>query len=111
MREWRLDGIDLQGDLPKLLDLRFANDILLFARIAREALFSWKGCRRKLQKCQNHVDKKILGGKGLQYEDSTSITFVRPVYASLVPSDGAGRSILQTLKNIHLVAFCVVYSI
>ena len=28
---------------------------------------------------QNHVDKRILGGKGLQYEDSTSITFVRPV--------------------------------
>ena len=30
---------------------------------------------------QNHVDKRILGGEGLQYEDSTSITFVRPVYA------------------------------
>ena len=29
---------------------------------------------------QNHVDKRILGGKGLQYEESTSITFVRPVY-------------------------------
>ena len=29
---------------------------------------------------QNHVDKKILGGKGLQYEDSTSIAFVWPVY-------------------------------
>ena len=28
---------------------------------------------------QNHVDKRILGGKGLQYEGSTSITFVRPV--------------------------------
>ena len=28
---------------------------------------------------QNHVDERILGGKGLQYEDSTSITFVRPV--------------------------------
>ena len=28
---------------------------------------------------QNHVDKKILGRKGLQNEDSTSITFVRPV--------------------------------
>ena len=28
---------------------------------------------------QNHVDKRILGGKGLQYEDSTSIAFVRPV--------------------------------
>ena len=31
---------------------------------------------------QNHVDKRILGGKGLQYEDSTSITFVRPVHFS-----------------------------
>ena len=30
---------------------------------------------------QNHVDKRILGGKGLQYEDSRSITFVLPVYA------------------------------
>ena len=29
---------------------------------------------------QNHVDKRILGGKGLQYEDSRSITFVLPVY-------------------------------
>ena len=29
---------------------------------------------------QNHVDKRILGGKGLQYEDSTSITLVRPVH-------------------------------
>ena len=28
---------------------------------------------------QNHVDKRILGGKGLQYEDSRSITFVLPV--------------------------------
>ena len=28
---------------------------------------------------QNHVDKRILGGKRLQYEDSTSITFFRPV--------------------------------
>ena len=38
MRKWRLDvehaqcGIDLQDGLPKLLDLRFADDILLFAR-------------------------------------------------------------------------------
>ena len=45
MRKWRLDvenahyGIDLQDDLPKLLDLRFADDILLFARTAHEALF------------------------------------------------------------------------
>ena len=45
MRKWRLDvehaqcGIDLQDDLPKLLDLRFANDILLLARTAHEALF------------------------------------------------------------------------
>ena len=29
---------------------------------------------------RNHVDKRILGGKGLQYEDSTSITFVWPVH-------------------------------
>ena len=29
---------------------------------------------------QNHVDKRILGGQDLQYEDSTSMTFVRPVY-------------------------------
>ena len=28
---------------------------------------------------QNHVDTRILGGKGLQYEDSRSITFVLPV--------------------------------
>ena len=28
----------------------------------------------------NHVDKRVLGGNGLQYQDSTSITFVRPVY-------------------------------
>jgi len=28
---------------------------------------------------QNHVDKRILWRKGLQYEDSTSITFVRLV--------------------------------
>ena len=28
---------------------------------------------------QNHVNKRILGGKGLQYEDSRSITFVLPV--------------------------------
>ena len=28
---------------------------------------------------QNHVDKRILAGKRLQYEDSTSTTFVRPV--------------------------------
>ena len=28
---------------------------------------------------QNHVDKRILGGKGLQYGSSTSITFVLPV--------------------------------
>ena len=45
MRKWRLDvenahyGIDLQDDLPKLLDLRSADDILLFARIAHEAVF------------------------------------------------------------------------
>ena len=45
MRKWRLDvqhaqcGIDLPDGLPKLLDLRFADDILLFARTAREALF------------------------------------------------------------------------
>ena len=45
MRKWRLDvenahyGIDLQDDLPKLLDLRFADDILLLARTAHEALF------------------------------------------------------------------------
>ena len=32
---------------------------------------------------QNHVDKRILGGKGLQYEDSTSITFVQPVYTNI----------------------------
>ena len=32
---------------------------------------------------QNHVDKRILGGKGLQYKGSTSITFVRPVYLLL----------------------------
>ena len=31
---------------------------------------------------QNHVDKRILGGKGLQYEDSRSITFVLPVYVA-----------------------------
>ena len=45
MRKWRLDvehaqcGIDLQDGLHKLLDLRFADDILLFARTAQEALF------------------------------------------------------------------------
>ena len=45
MRRWRLDvehaqcGIDLQDGLPKLLDPRFADDILLFARNAHEALF------------------------------------------------------------------------
>ena len=45
MRKWRRDvehaqcGIDLQDGLPKLLDLRFADDILLFARTAQEALF------------------------------------------------------------------------
>ena len=45
MRKWGLDvehakcGIDLQNGLPKLLDLRFADDILLFARTAHEALF------------------------------------------------------------------------
>ena len=45
MRKWRLDvehaqcGIDLQDGLPKLLDLRFADVILLFAGTAQEALF------------------------------------------------------------------------
>ena len=45
MGKWRLDvehaqcGIDLQDDLPKLLDLTFADNIFLFARTAREALF------------------------------------------------------------------------
>ena len=45
MRKWRRDvehaqfGIDLQDGVPKLLDLRFADDILLFARTAQEALF------------------------------------------------------------------------
>ena len=29
---------------------------------------------------QNNVDQRLLEGKGLQYEGSTSITFVRPVY-------------------------------
>ena len=28
---------------------------------------------------QDHVDKRILGGKGWQYEGSTSSTLVRPV--------------------------------
>ena len=34
---------------------------------------------------QNHVDKRILGGKGLQYEDSTSIgrTKVTPLGADM----------------------------
>jgi len=32
-------GIDLQDGFLKLLDLRFADDILLFARTAHEALF------------------------------------------------------------------------
>ena len=32
---------------------------------------------------QNHVDTRILGGKGLQYEDSRSITFVLPVRMTL----------------------------
>ena len=45
MRKCRLDveyaqcGIDLQDGLPKLLDLRFADNILLLARTAHEALF------------------------------------------------------------------------
>ena len=45
MRKWRFDvenphyGIDLQDDLPKLLDKRFADDILLFAGTAHEAFF------------------------------------------------------------------------
>ena len=37
---------------------------------------------------QNHVDKRILGGKGLQYEDSTSITFVRPVFEANINLGG-----------------------
>ena len=32
-------GVDLQDGLPKLLDLRLADDILLFAPTAREARF------------------------------------------------------------------------
>ena len=45
MRKWRIVvehahcGIDLQDALPKLLGLRFADDILLFARTAHETIF------------------------------------------------------------------------
>ena len=45
MRKWRIVvehapcGIDLQDALPKLLDQRFADDILLFARTAHETIF------------------------------------------------------------------------
>ena len=45
MRKWRIVvehahcGIDLQDALPKLLHLRFADDILLFARTAHETIF------------------------------------------------------------------------
>ena len=44
---------------------------------------------------QNHVDKRILRGKGLQYEDSTSMTFVRPV------RDGSG--VASTLSGVVYV--------
>ena len=43
---------------------------------------------------QNHVDERILWGKGLQYEDSASITFVRPVrYAT---------GVALTLSVVHV---------
>ena len=43
---------------------------------------------------QNHVDKRILRDKGLQYEDSTSMTFVRPV------RDGSG--VASTLSGVYV---------
>ena len=46
---------------------------------------------------QNNVDKRILGGKGLQYKDSTSITFVRPVRY--------GPGVALTLSVVHVDPF------
>ena len=65
MRKWRLDvehalcGIDLQDGLPKLLDLRFAGDILLFARTAQEALFLLETLMHEFAE----VDLLLNGGK------------------------------------------------
>ena len=65
MRKWRLDvehalcGIDLQDGLPKLLDLRFAGDILLFARTAQEALFLLEILMHEFAE----VDLLLNGGK------------------------------------------------
>ena len=42
MGKWRLDvehaqgGIDKENDMPKLVDPRFADELFIFARIARE---------------------------------------------------------------------------
>lgn len=53
MRKRRLDvkhahcGIDLEDGLPKLLDRRFADDILLLNRTAHEAAFPWAGLMQK----------------------------------------------------------------
>ena len=32
-------GIDLENDIPKLVDPRFANELFIYARIAREIIF------------------------------------------------------------------------
>ena len=60
---------------------------------------------------QNHVNKRIPGGKGLQYEDSTSTTFVQPVYicvwCPLYPSNAPNvtvewnYSVLQALCGVE----------
>ena len=68
MRKWRLDvenahyGIDLQDDLPKLLDLRFADDILLFARTAHEALFLLENLMQEFEEVGLLLngDKKVV---------------------------------------------------
>ena len=50
---------------------------------------------------QNHVDKRILGGKGLRYEDSTNIIFVRPVYILYIMSDVIWRMFQVCTYTAH----------
>ena len=56
---------------------------------------------------QNHVDKRILGGKGLQYEDSTCTTFVRPVYVYRQVEPGKTGGSFQREKTIRQKRMCL----
>lgn len=51
---------------------------------------------------QNHVDERILGGEGLQYEGSTSMTFVRAVRYCVQ------RMLLTSMKDERPLRACTM---